>query len=48
MQQRLRKNIEPNVHLYPIQISNDLIEEGNRRTQIKNRIRLDESLNEEQ
>ncbi len=48
MQQRFGKNIETNVHLYPVQISNDLIEEGNRWTQIKSRVRLDESLNEEQ
>jgi hypothetical protein len=48
MLQKLRKNIEPNVHLYPVQVSNDLIEEGNTWTQIKNMIRLDESLNEEQ
>jgi hypothetical protein len=46
MQQRLGKNIEPNVHLYPIQVFDDLIEGGNRWTQIKNKIRLDESLNE--
>jgi hypothetical protein len=31
-----------------VQVSNDLIEGGNRWTQIKNKIRLDESLNEEQ
>jgi hypothetical protein len=48
MQQRLGKNIEPNVHLYIVQIINDLIEEGSRWTQIKNKIKLDESLNEEQ
>ncbi len=48
MQQRLGNNIRPNVHLYLIQVSNDLIEGGDRWTQIKNRIRLDESLNEEQ
>ncbi len=48
MQQRLGKNIIPTVHLYPMQISNDLIEEGNRWTQIKNRIKLDESLIEKQ
>jgi len=48
MQQRLGKNIEPNVHLYLVQVSHDLIEGGNRWTQIKNKIRLDESLNEEQ
>jgi hypothetical protein len=48
MQQRLGKNIEPNVHLYMVQISDDLIEEGNKWTQIKSRVRLDESLNEEQ
>ncbi len=48
MQQRLRKSIEPNVCLYPIQISNDLIKEGKRWTQIKNEIRLDESLSEKQ
>ncbi len=48
MQQRLRKNIKPNVHLYPVQVSDDLIEGGNRWTQIKNKIILDESLNEKQ
>jgi hypothetical protein len=48
MQQRLGKNIEPNVHLYLVQVSVDLIEGGNRWTQIRNKIRLDESLNEEQ
>ncbi len=42
------KNIKPNVHLYPVQVSDDLIVGGNRWTQIKNNIRLDESLNEEQ
>jgi len=36
------------VHLYIVQIINDLIEEGSRWTQIKNKIKLDESLNEEQ
>ncbi len=46
MQQRLGKNIEPNVHLYQVQIFDDLIEEGSRWSQIKNRIRLDESLHE--
>jgi hypothetical protein len=46
MQQKLGKNIKPNAHLYPIQISDDLIEEGSRWTQIKSRVRLDESLNE--
>jgi len=48
MQQKLGKNIKPNAHLYPIQISDDLIEEGSRWTQIKSRVRLDESLNEKQ
>ncbi len=48
MQQRLGKTIEPNVHLYLVQVSDDLIEGGNRWTQIKNKIKLDESLNEEQ
>jgi hypothetical protein len=48
MQQRLGKNIEPNVHLYLVQVYDDLIEGGNRWTHIKKRIRLDESLNEEQ
>jgi len=48
MQQKLRKNIRLKVHLYLIQVSNDLIEGGNRWTQIKNMIRLDESLNEKQ
>ncbi len=48
MQHRFGKNIEPNVHLYPVQIFDDLIEEGSRWTQIKNKIRLDESLHEEQ
>ncbi len=48
MQQRLGKNIEPNVHLYPVQVSDDLIEGDNRWAQIKIKIRLDESLNEEQ
>jgi len=48
MQQKLRKNIRLKVHLYLIQVFNDLIEGGNRWTQIKNMIRLDESLNEKQ
>ncbi len=48
MQQRFGKNIEPNVHLYPVKIYEDLIEKGSRWTQIKNKIILDESLNEEQ
>ncbi len=48
MQQRLGNNIEPNVHLYLVQVSDDLFEGGNRWTQIKNMINLDESLNEEQ
>ncbi len=47
MLQKLGKSIEPNVHLYPVQVSNDLIEEGNRWTQIKNKIGLNEPLNEE-
>ncbi len=48
MQRRLEKNIKPNVHLYPIQIFDDPIKKGSRWTQINNKIRLDESLNEEQ
>jgi len=48
MQQRLEKNIEPNVHLHVVEIFDDLIEEGSRWTQIKSRVTLDESLNEEQ
>jgi hypothetical protein len=44
----LGKNIKPNVQLYPVQVSNDLIEGDNRWAQIKIKIRLDESLNEEQ
>ncbi len=32
IQQRLGKNIETNVHLYSVQIFDDLIEEGNRWT----------------
>jgi len=35
------------VHLYLVQVSDDLFEGGNRWTQIKNMINLDESLNEE-
>jgi hypothetical protein len=46
MKQILRKGIEPNVHLYPVQIIDDLVEEDNRWNQIKSRVRLDESLNE--
>ncbi len=46
IQQRLKKNIEPNAHLYLVQMTNDLIEEDSRWTQIKSRVRLDESLNE--
>jgi hypothetical protein len=46
MKQRLGKGIEPSVHLYPVQIIDDLVEEDNRWNQIKNRVRLDESLNE--
>jgi hypothetical protein len=41
MQQKLGKNIEPNAHLYPVQIFDDLIEEDSRWTQIKSRVRLD-------
>jgi len=48
MQQRLGKNIKPNVHLYPVHVSDDLIKGGDRWTQIKNRIRLNKYLNEEQ
>jgi hypothetical protein len=48
MKQRLGKNIEPNAHLYPVQIFDDLIEEDNKWSQIKSRVRLDESLNEGQ
>ncbi len=48
MQQRLGKNNKPNVHLYPVQVFNDMIEGGNRWTQIKNKIKLNESLYEEQ
>jgi hypothetical protein len=44
----LGKNIEPNVHLYSVQVSDDLIEGDNRWTQIEIRIKLDEYLNEEQ
>ncbi len=47
IQQRLGKIIEPNAHLYPVQMTDDLIEEDSRWTQIKSRVRLDESLNEE-
>ncbi len=36
------------MQLYPVQIFDDLIEEGNRWTHIKNTIKLDESLNEEE
>jgi len=48
MQQKLGKNTEPNAHLYPVQVFDDLIEGGDRWTQIKNKIRLDKSLNEKQ
>jgi hypothetical protein len=48
MQQKLGKNIEPNAHLYLVQVFDDLIEGGDKWTQIKNRIRLDKSLNEKQ
>jgi len=48
MQQKFGKNIEPNVHLYSVKIFENLIEKGSRWTQIKNKIILDESLNEEQ
>jgi hypothetical protein len=48
MKQRLGKGIEPNVHLYPIQIIDDLVEEDGRWNHIKSRVRLDESLNEKQ
>jgi hypothetical protein len=48
MKQRLGKGIEPNVHLYPVQINDDLVEEHNRWNQIKSRVRLDESVNENQ
>ncbi len=46
MQQILGKNTEPQVHLYPVY--DDLIKGGNMWTQIKNKTRLDESLNEKQ
>ncbi len=46
MQQILGKNTEPKVHLYPVY--DDLIKGGNMWTQIKNKTRLDESLNEKQ
>ncbi len=48
MQQRLGKNIGPNVHFYLVQVFDDLIERSDRWTQMKNMIRLNESLNEEQ
>ncbi len=48
MQQRLGKTIKPKVHLYPMQISDDWTKGGNKWAQIKPRIRLDESWNEEQ
>jgi hypothetical protein len=48
MHQKLGKDTEPNVYLYPIQVFDDLIEGENRWTQVKNKIRLDESLKEEQ
>jgi len=48
MQQRLGKNTKPNVHLYLVQVFDDLIEGGDKWTQIKNMIRPDESLNEKQ
>ncbi len=46
MQQKLGKNIGPNVHFYLVQVFDDLIEGGDRWTQMKNMIKLDESLNE--
>jgi hypothetical protein len=48
MQQRLGNNTKPNVHLYLVYVFDDLIEGGNWWTQIKNKIKLDKSLNEEQ
>jgi hypothetical protein len=48
IQQRLKKNIEPNAHLYLVQMTNDLIEKDSRWTQINSRVKLDEFFNEEQ
>jgi len=47
IQQRPKKSIEPNAHLYLVQMIDDMIEEDNR-FQIKSNVRLDQSLNEEQ
>jgi len=46
IQQRLKRSIEPNAHLYLVQMIDDLIEEDSR-FQIKSKVRLDQSLNEE-
>ncbi len=42
------KNDEPKVHLYPVQMINDLAIDDGGWAQIKAKIKFDESLNEEQ
>lgn len=42
------KLFEPKVHLYHVQIDEELIIEGGRWDQIKGKIKLDESLDERQ
>jgi hypothetical protein len=44
MHQKLNDNIKPRVHLYLVQLINDLAREDDRWSQIKTKIRLDESL----
>lgn len=46
IQQRMGKDVEAKLHLYPFQMTNDLTL-GGRCVQIKAKMRLDESLNEE-
>ncbi len=48
MQQRMGKIVELKVHLYHVQVDDELTIEGGRRDQIKGKIRLDESLDEGQ
>jgi hypothetical protein len=47
-QQKMGKDDEPKVHLYHVQMIDDLAIEDGRWGQIKAKIKFDESLNEEQ
>jgi hypothetical protein len=48
MQHRFSKNLEPKVHLYPIQMINEQVEQSGRWAHIKSKIKLNESLDEVQ